>query len=230
MSLDPFEVKQHVKWHPRRLWFTLRARLEEISSRRNFETYGLPKKRFSNLPDLDSFDINYDNTAVTPLQMQHLIALIDQSETLQQSVIAEVGAFRGETTACMAAHTNRTVLAVDPYIGYGGAESDKKQFKAKTADLDNVQLINQTSGKAFRSWSNGPVSIVFIDAVHDYVNTSFDIACWGQLLVNGGFMALHDTDNIQFAGTRRAAFEAAQSDLFKLVAHVDNLVVLERAG
>jgi hypothetical protein len=35
---------------------------------------------------------------------------------------------------------------------------------------------------------------VFINAVHDYVNTSFDIEAWLPKLVPGGILALHDTD------------------------------------
>jgi hypothetical protein len=57
------------------------------------------------------------------------------------------------------------------------------------------------------------------------VNTAFDIATWSPLLVPGGILALHDTDQEIFAGTRRAAFEAHGHDRFELLAHPSNLTL-----
>jgi hypothetical protein len=57
------------------------------------------------------------------------------------------------------------------------------------------------------------------------VNTSFDIVTWSPLLVPGGILALHDTDQEFFAGTRRAAFEAHGEDRFELLAHPSNLTL-----
>src|SRR5947207_1170706 len=80
--------------------------------------------------------------------------------------------------------------------------------------------------RARADWSFGrTVSLVFIDAVHDYVNTRFDIGAWLPLVVAGGIIALHDVDQIQFAGTRRAAAELASG--YPLFAHVDNLVAVQ---
>jgi hypothetical protein len=62
---------------------------------------------------------------------------------------------------------------------------------------------------------------MFIDAVHDYANTRFDIAAWRPLVVPGGIIALHDVDQPGFAGTRRAAAELLSA--CPLFAHVDNL-------
>ena len=67
------------------------------------------------------------------------------------------------------------------------------------------------------------MSLIFIDALHDYVNTAFDIEAWSSLLVEGGMLACHDTDQQCFAGTRKAVFEA--SSQFSLFAHPDNLTI-----
>ena len=87
---------------------------------------------------------------------------------------------------------------------------------------------SSSSGKPRRGgtrWRHGPASFLFIDAVHDYVNTAFDIATWSPLLVPGGILALHDTDQEIFAGTRRAAFETLGHDHFELLAHPSNLTL-----
>jgi hypothetical protein len=116
-------------------------------------------------------------------------------------------------------------VAVDPYSGYGGAEAECEHFLGRVAGLENVILERKTSGAAARAWRHGPASFLFIDAVHDYVNTAFDIATWSPLLVPGGILALHDTDQEIFAGTRRAAFETHGHDRFELLAHPSNLTL-----
>lgn len=146
------------------------------------------------------------------------------TESQSCTVVVEVGCYRGGTTKCLARATNRTVAAVDPYIGYGGAEAEFAKFQEKTAGLPNVVRERMTSGAASRSWRDGPVSLIFIDAVHDYANTAFDIEARSTRLVPGGVLALHDTDQLCFVGTRRAAFEALGRST--LLAHPENLTLL----
>ena len=107
--------------------FTVRARLVEKEAKFNFERYGLPEKILTNLPNAP--EVDYQNTAVTPLQMQHLLSAVEATEHLQNTVIVEIGCFRGITTQALAKATSRQVIAVDPYIGYGGFEEDYLYFK-----------------------------------------------------------------------------------------------------
>ena len=151
---------------------------------------------------------------------------VSATEHLTDTVIVEVGCFRGVTTQALAKATARKVIAVDPYIGYGGFEEDYAQFKKNTELLSNVVHERKASGEAVKSWDYSPVSLVFIDAVHDYVNTAFDIEAWSSLLVEGGMVACHDTDQKCFAGTRKAVFEV--SSQFTLFAHPDNLTILNK--
>jgi hypothetical protein len=90
----------------------------------------------------------------------------------------------------------------------------------------NIVHERKTSGEAAAEWSHGPVSFVFIDAVHDYINVQFDLWAWGRHVVAGGMLAFHDTDNAGFAGVRRAVKEA--SPPLALVAHVKDLVILQK--
>ena len=115
----------------------------------------------------------------------------------------------------------------DPYQGYDGEESDYQIFEKNVEAVANVSHLRMTSGEAFRRWDQGPLAFVFIDAVHNYANTSFDIAAWGSLLVRGGFLAAHDTDNPMFAGTRRAVFEVVGAT-YELFTHPSNLTILRK--
>ncbi len=222
---DPFAIKRLPKWHPRRLAFKSRTMTIEWGARRRYARYALPERVLPDLP-ATAPDVLWANTSVTPPQMQHLLHALAATEHLADTVIVEVGSFRGETTRCLARASSRRIVAVDPYSGYGGAEEDLAQFLRRVDGLDNVVLERATSGAAARAWRHGPASLLFIDAVHDYVNTAFDIATWSPLLVPGGILALHDTDQEIFAGTRRAAFEALCEERFELLAHPANLTLL----
>lgn len=230
MKTDPFALKKYSKWHPLRVAFTAKARLIEREAQWNFHQYALPEKILPNLPPAP--DADYSNTAVTPVQMQHLLYALSATEHLTNTVVVEVGSYRGVTTQVLAKATSRKVIAVDPYIGYGGSEEDYHLFQSNISGLPNLIHERVSSGEAVRTWKHGSVSLVFIDALHDYVNTAFDIEAWSSLMVDGGILALHDTDEYCFAGTRKAVFEAYQdiasvkSNYTPLMAHPDNMTLL----
>jgi predicted O-methyltransferase YrrM len=221
MKTDPFFIKKYPKWYPQRLIFTLQARLIEREAQSNFEKYALPELIIPDLPTSPNLD--YANTAVTPIQMQHLLCALAATEHLKDTVIVELGAYRGITTQSLASATSRQVVAIDPYIGYGGSEEDYQIFKSNTENTQNIIHERKSSGEAARDWNYGPISFVFIDALHDYVNTAFDIQTWSPRIVKGGILACHDTDEESFPGTRKAVFEFA--NLAERFAHPENLTI-----
>jgi predicted O-methyltransferase YrrM len=223
---DPFAIKSKPKWHPSRLVRTAWMRWEERMARTSFDKSVIPQKQRNGI--LPAPDADWDDTAVTPLQMSYLLAALRQTESLADGVVVEIGSYRGVTTRCFAQATPGPIIAIDPYIGYGGSEADLSKFMANTAGLPNIVHIRQTSGRAFADWPHGAARFVFIDAVHDYANTSHDLDAWSSLLMPGGIVALHDTDNPQFSGTRRAAFEALNR--FELYAHLKDLVLFRKAA
>jgi predicted O-methyltransferase YrrM len=222
--IDPFSLKSLPKWHVRRAAWTAYARVQEKIAALTFASNAIPIKQLTNLAGCP--EPEKELTSVTGLQLSYLIAALKATESLSSTVVIEVGSYRGATTLAIASETHRFIFAVDPYIGYGGAENDQRLFMKRIGHLPNVKHLRLTSGEAARTWSASDVSLVFIDAVHDYVNTSFDIDMWGQKLVPGGLMALHDTDNPLFPGTRRAAFAALKT--MDLWAHVNDLVILKK--
>ncbi len=226
MRTDPFAVKAYPRWHPHRLAFKAQSMSQERKSRRHYDRYALPERVLGDLPELPQ--VRWDDTSVTPIQMQHLVKALELTEHLADTVVVEVGCFRGETTRCLASATSRTIVAVDPYQGYGGAEREFAIFRSRVEGCANVVLEPTTSGAAARSWPHGPASLVFIDAVHDYVNTAFDIEVWLPHLVPGGVIALHDTDQEMFAGTRRAAFELHGELGLELLAHPFNMTLYKK--
>jgi predicted O-methyltransferase YrrM len=221
LKTDPFLIKRYPKWHPQRLAYTASIRLMEQAARNDFQKYALPEKLLKDLPA--TVDAKYTDTAVTPLQMQYLLATLSTTEHLQDTVVAEIGSYRGITTQVLAKATARKLISIDPYIGYGGSEADYQTFKDNTSDLQNVIHKRMTSGEASRSWDHELISFIFIDAVHDYANTAFDIMTWSSKVTKGGIIACHDTDEHGFAGTRKVTYELSQQ--MELFAHIDNLSI-----
>ncbi|MFB1490755.1 MULTISPECIES: class I SAM-dependent methyltransferase [unclassified Thiocapsa] len=224
MLIDPYFIKRLPKWHHRRLLYTLSARLQERYSAYYFEEYALPLKTRDALPPPP--DARWGETQVEPEQARYLLAALQESES-HGGCVVEVGAWRGETTAWMAANTKRPVVAIDPWIGDRN-EVNYRAFLARTAHLDNVFAERKPFGQAIREWSHGKASFAFIDAAHDYVNVAHDLAAVQRIMVPGGIMAFHDTDNVAFAGCRRALYEKVE--LFEVVAHITNLVILRNDG
>jgi predicted O-methyltransferase YrrM len=223
MSLDPFEFKKHSKLHPLRLGFTAYARGIEAYAGIVFDKVQLELVEAMCEP---VHDYDQDDTAVTPSQMGTIVHYGQETEHLKDTVIAEIGSYRGITTAQIAAATARPVYAVDPFIGYGGAETDYARFLKNTQHIATVTHLRQTSGAAARQMKGQRIGFLFIDAVHDYVNTSHDVRAWSRMVVPGGYVALHDTDNKAYAGTRLSAWQAAKS--MRLVCHIPDLVVLQK--
>lgn len=227
---DPFQFKRFHKANPIRLLFTARARLQEFIARRKFASFSLPVV----VPDLNIVPVTSyceTDTAVTPAQMRVLQKSVLATEALR-GVAIEIGAYRGVTTAILAGQTSRSYFAVDPYMGYGGAEFDLGLMKQRVALLQNVRHLRMTSGEArgrHELWRDG-ASFIFVDAVHDYMNARFDGHVWGDLLNSGGLIAFHDTDSKGFAGVQRAVWELLNQPFspYKLFAHVDGLAVLQK--
>jgi hypothetical protein len=162
--------------------------------------------------------------------MQYLLKAAQVAdEELGDGVFVEVGCYRGVTTRCVAESVAPTqFIAVDPFIGWGGAADDYEKFCHRIATTDNVVHERRTSGEAARNWNHGRVKWIFIDAVHDYWNTNHDLRVWSRKLKPGAFLIAHDTDSRNFAGARRAVYEVAVEPSFEIYAHTDDLVILRK--
>ena len=109
--------------------------------------------------------------------------------------VVEVGCYRGVTTASLAAVSSKVILAIDPFIGYGGSKRDYEIFLDRTKGVKNICHIREPSGAAAKRFGNNSVSFVFVDAIHDVSNSWFDFVTWSCRVVPGGLIALHDVDD-----------------------------------
>lgn len=224
VKLDPYRVELP-KWHPKRIAMKVYVSLLERATWPFYRRTQLPLQEIVSLPA-----VNWDATApmsVTPIQAAYLFKALEYTESLN-GVAVEVGAFQGRTTAKLATHTHRPVIAVDPYYeGWPPATEALALFYANTAKCNNVKLERKSSGQAAREWEYGQISFLFIDSQHDFANTCFDFNTWRPLTCPNALIAFHDVDNFACRGTRVAAWFAARK--LPVWAHIDNLLILRNA-
>jgi predicted O-methyltransferase YrrM len=220
MRIDPFFIKRLPKYHVKRLIYTLWVRLAERYSRFFFDEYLFPEQTLPYLPEAPQ--ANWTETQVSAEHARYLLWAMRETDHLSGCVV-EVGSWRGVTTAYLAAATEDRVVAIDPWIGDRN-EENYEQFLACTSGFPNIRCERKAFGQAAREWVHGPVRFVFVDAAHDYANVAHDIAVARSLTLQGGIIAIHDTDNIDFAGCRRAIYEVLEH--YELAAHIKNVVLL----
>lgn len=223
---DPFELKQLPKLHPYRLVLTAYNRMLNTYGRINHKPISTKIERFIPKHSFLERGSSLSDTAVTSNQAELLKIGVAATEHFSEPIV-EIGSYRGVTTRQLALATKRLVYAVDPYIGYGGWESDLAMFNDRVQSLPNTQFLRETSGRAFNQLKNQSFSLVFIDAVHDFANTWFDCSAWGSLVRPGGLIAMHDVDD--FPGTNLACrMILAQKDKYSLWGYCPNLAIVQK--
>lgn len=225
---DPFKFKTLSKANPIRLHHKVFSEMMEHWSRITFARSALPISVPPSLPDAPlSFD--QEDTAVTEAHMQLLLHCLSETEDLEKPVV-EIGTYRGVTSQMLASRTSRSYYLIDPYSGYGGADSDLTLQRSRTSTIPNAHFHRTTSGQFLRDHPEFFISFAFVDAVHDFINVWFDGVSWSTRLVPGGLIAFHDTDSPEFSGCRSAVTKLVRTadETFALYAHIENLTVLKR--
>jgi SAM-dependent methyltransferase len=166
-----------------------------------------------------------EDTTVTAGQRELLLRAVEATESLDLPIV-ELGAWRGVTTAAIAGVTRRRLYVVDPYSDASGSDADLRAMRERTRELSNVKHIRMSSGEAARTLRHETFSLVFVDAIHDYLNTWFDFRVWGSLLTPGGMLAFHDVDD--HAGTNLACRRILKASGFALWGYCPNLAIFQR--
>jgi MMP 1-O-methyltransferase len=122
-------------------------------------------------------------------------ALFDRAKACTgRGVIAEIGSYRGRSTICLGlgsqAGCQVPIFAIDLH------QDNRFRRFARNIDRAGVgELITPMTGRSqeIAADFNEPVELLFIDGAHDYEGVREDFERWVPKLVEGGWLAMHDT-------------------------------------
>ena len=201
--LDPFSADLPL-WHPKRLTSKALGVLSNGACAALFNNRYVQK--WSAAPDKKQIspETQSDGLTLTEKQRSFLLDCMREIEDID-GYLVELGAWEGETTRFLAQATNKKIVAVDRYFErWPPAAGALECFQSNTSDLENIELIRNTTYSAGKNFY-GRVALIFIDAQHDFLNTFADFQAWTRHLVDSGICVFHDIDSPQFPGTRVAA-------------------------
>ncbi len=111
-----------------------------------------------------------------------------------KGVIVEIGSWKGKSTTCLGlgsrAGKNVPIYAVDPHADYRFGEFKENIERAGIVELVTpIQSLSQPAADDFHE----PIELLFIDGSHEYEDVREDFDKWVPKVVEGGFVAVHDT-------------------------------------
>ena len=109
-------------------------------------------------------------------------------------VIVEIGSWKGKSTVCLGlgsqAGHSVPVYAVDPHADYRFGDFKTNVDRAGIADL--VRPIASLSQAAADDFDQA-IELLFVDGSHEYDLVLEDFEKWVPKVVDGGWVAFHDT-------------------------------------
>jgi MMP 1-O-methyltransferase len=109
-------------------------------------------------------------------------------------VIVEIGSWKGKSTVCLGlgsrAGNSVPVYAVDPHADHRFGDFKTNVERAGIAELVRpVASLSQAAADVFEE----PIELLFVDGSHEYDLVLEDFEKWVPKVVDGGWVAFHDT-------------------------------------
>ena len=124
-----------------------------------------------------------------------------------RGAIVEIGSWKGKSTICLGlgsrAGAGGRVHAVDPHADYRFGDFRANVERAGIADLVTpIAAMSQSAADDFHE----PIELLFVDGSHEYDLVLEDFEKWVPKVVQGGWVAFHDTT--WTAGPRKVVGQA----------------------
>jgi predicted O-methyltransferase YrrM len=109
-------------------------------------------------------------------------------------VIVEIGSWKGKSTVCLGlgsrAGRSVPVYAIDPHADYRFGDFKTNIERAGVADLVRpIASLSQAAADGFAE----RIELLFVDGSHEYELVLDDFEKWVPKVVDGGWVAFHDT-------------------------------------
>lgn len=145
-----------------------------------------------------------------------------------KGVIVEIGSWKGKSTVCLGLGSREgasvPVYAVDPHADYRFGDFRNNVERAGIAELVRpVASLSQPAAGEF----DEPIELLFVDGAHEYDLVLEDFEKWVPKVVDGGWVAFHDTT--WTAGPRKVVGQSIyRSQRFKDVQFVIGSLTVAR--
>jgi predicted O-methyltransferase YrrM len=111
-----------------------------------------------------------------------------------RGAIVEIGSWKGKSTICLGlgsrAGAGARIFAVDPHADYRFGDFKDNVERAEVADLVTpIASLSQPAAEDFEE----PIELLFVDGSHEYDLVLEDFEKWVPKVVDGGWVAFHDT-------------------------------------
>ena len=157
---------------------------------------------------LKKYNIKTDVIEIPDVTRDDLAALFHE---LEYKVGAEIGVAGGDYSEVIMRHNPQLNMmhGVDPYLPYKGYKDFRKlgtfdSLESRAHSLldkyENYQFLKEMSVEASKSFTNGELDFVYIDANHSEPYVSQDIEAWTPKVRKGGIVAGHDYARIKAKG------------------------------
>lgn len=116
----------------------------------------------------------------------------------RKGLLVELGCYLGRSTSLLVQSAKvwgATVVSVDAFTpmpnNRAQASPEKWAENLQNVGLVAPELIAKTSDEALQDWDR-EISLLFIDANHEYDHVLADLMGWSKHIKPGGIVALHD--------------------------------------
>lgn len=155
-------------------------------------------------------------------------------------IITEVGCFHGKSTVLFGSVLKHyspegKIFSIDPHDGKQGAEGHgvftyPPSYNIYIRNIEAAGITHLVEVIRDRScnvkWAR-PISLLFIDGLHDYKNVSTDFNQFDDCLVKDAYIVFHDYADY-FPGVKLFVNELLQSDTYIKVDCVNSLIVIKK--
>ena len=111
-----------------------------------------------------------------------------------RGVIVEIGSWKGKSTVCLGlgsqAGKSLPIYAIDPHADYRFGDFKDNIERAGISELVRpIASLSQPAAETF----DEPIALLFVDGSHEYDLVLEDFEKWVPKVVDGGWVAFHDT-------------------------------------
>jgi hypothetical protein len=162
------------------------------------------------------------------------------ADPMDQHNIVEVGSYCGRSTVVLGGVAKTIcpgarLYAIDPHNGKVGALDQGvrtcaptlEKFRHNIARANLTNIVEVIQKYSFDVMWEMPISLLFIDGLHDYINVARDFFHFESWVIPGGYIAFHDYADY-YPGVQALVNEVLASNRYRCIACVRSLIVLEK--